>query len=750
MVTNHANHVLSDNNNNNTIESNDELNAKTSHSNDVIIYEINSYDETYDSSYGTSDSLAIGSDATDDDINHYQNIINRLSADKCRLNDEIMGLEDQVMDLMSDRESADKSFRSQLDSLRHKIEANVESIDELRQSVDTLETMNETLRHTVDQKVKQNHELVVSLRDIEEKCFLAELKLKFSEIQLSEAIKTESHLRHTLNVTEKALNSANICKYETIERLNELSMYCTDRDKHINELNLQMDSLKQRITDRDNELWFFSDVCYVNSLMKRRRITNAFDFSNLCLLPSILETQFDCFPRSVGGEQTSSSIGHELCSDTRMASNASSRSSSLLNRKKSLHKKSCDKNIPKDCVSSAMNSIDDQLYEKLSDFDHTNGDIYYEGKNNSEDMEAVVNSDDDLIDSETSSTKSSLFPSLPDVILRKLQLLRESSCSHLVRNQRIHIVAAKNKSVESLTEEEIESKFTTLSLAFKTDKFTLEQRVNLQRHQRDVSELDANNELQCLRESVRELNELMFGLDDDFALMNSRTEGVKELLTKIETQVDVVAQTNAKISSRSELYGAVKQEERMSGAFDVILIHSQNLRKESEKCRKELEKTKQLLNSMGTKKLEFESDSDNESVPLRRSIRSISTTIVPKTNLIRVRRASVSSIVPNSEKQRKTMQPKYVAPKPSYLANRSRRCSMPATSAIFRSRSGVDIETSFLEITAEEKGGSESDCGSSLVNPDSDNEQTEQISQPLSRRKSSLNEINIASINCEH
>ncbi|CAG2116336.1 unnamed protein product, partial [Medioppia subpectinata] len=42
------------------------------------------------------------------------------------------------------------------------------------------------------------------------------------------------------------------------------------------------------------------------------------------------------------------------------------------------------------------------------------------------------------------------------------------------------------------------------------------------------------------------------------------------------------------------------------------------------------------------------------------------------------------------------------------------------------------------------------DCGSSLVNPDSDNEQTEQISQPLSRRKSSLNEINIASINCEH
>ncbi|CAG2120308.1 unnamed protein product, partial [Medioppia subpectinata] len=232
--------------------------------------------------------------------------------------------------------------------------------------------------------------------------------------------------------------------------------------------------------------------------------------------------------------------------------------------------------------------------------------------------------------------------------------------------------------------------------------------------------------------------------------MNSRTEGVKELLTKIETQVDVVAQTNAKISSRSELYGAVKQEERMSGAFDVILIHSQNLKKESEKCRKELEKTKQLLNSMGTKKLEFESDSDNESVPLRRSIRSISTTIVPKTNLIRVRRASVSSIVPNSEKQRKTMQPKYVAPKPSYLANRSRRCSMPATSAIFRSRSGVDIETSFLEITAEEKGGSESDCGSSLVNPDSDNEQTEQISQPLSRRKSSLNEINIASINCEH
>lgn len=182
-----------------------------------------------------------------------------------------------------------------------------------------------------------------------------------------------------------------------------------------------------------------------------------------------------------------------------------------------------------------------------------------------------------------------------------------------------------NFSLESLTEQEVESKFTTLCLTFKTDKSTLDQRLKLHKHQRDVSELDANNELQSLRDYIEDLNQLLFSSDDSF-VSNFKSE-VKEVLHKVETQIEVIAQTNAKISSRAELFGAVKQEERVSAAFDLVLLHSENLKRAKEKERKELEKTKKLLNGH---KIDIESDSDNESVPLRRSIRSISTTVIPK------------------------------------------------------------------------------------------------------------------------
>ena len=140
--------------------------------------------------------------------------------------------------------------------------------------------------------------------------------------------------------------------------------------------------------------------------------------------------------------------------------------------------------------------------------------------------------------------------------------------------------------------------------------------------------MDAQNELRSLREYVQQLNRLISNCDD-LVLPDFRPE-LKELLHRIETQVDVVGYTNARISANSELFGAVKQEERVSSAFDVVLLYSENLIRAKEKERKELEKTKKLLNSNGQKKPDLDSDSDNESVPMRRSIRSISTTVIPK------------------------------------------------------------------------------------------------------------------------
>jgi len=65
---------------------------------------------------------------------------------------------------------------------------------------------------------------------------------------------------------------------------------------------------------------------------------------------------------------------------------------------------------------------------------------------------------------------------------------------------------------------------------------------------------------------------------------------------------------------------------------------------------------------------------------------------------------------------------------------------MPASPALYRTRAGVDTEmSSQLEITTEEKGGSESDYASSVANPESDEEQNS-LNSP-SKRKLSDEEI---------
>lgn len=172
------------------------------------------------------------------------------------------------------------------------------------------------------------------------------------------------------------------------------------------------------------------------------------------------------------------------------------------------------------------------------------------------------------------------FPSLPDVMLRKLCLLRENTTN-----------------IESLTEAEIDSKFHTLSLAFKTDKFTLEQRVKLYRHQREVIEADAKCELTNLGEYLGELNRLLFSYDSTFFAKNHLTQlkELKTMLDRVETQCRVIQSVVDKISSKAELCGAARQEERLSTAFDVILLHLENLKRSKEKDEKELDDLRRLL-----------------------------------------------------------------------------------------------------------------------------------------------------------
>ena len=53
-----------------------------------------------------------------------------------------------------------------------------------------------------------------------------------------------------------------------------------------------------------------------------------------------------------------------------------------------------------------------------------------------------------------------------------------------------------------MTDQDIENKFTSLSLAFKTDKLTLTNRLELQQRQRDISEKNIESEISQLKKDI--------------------------------------------------------------------------------------------------------------------------------------------------------------------------------------------------------------------------------------------------------
>ncbi|XP_049274106.1 uncharacterized protein LOC119401819 isoform X2 [Rhipicephalus sanguineus] len=172
---------------------------------------------------------------------------------------------------------------------------------------------------------------------------------------------------------------------------------------------------------------------------------------------------------------------------------------------------------------------------------------------------------------ETESAQGSLdgqeaFPSFSDIVLASQGLSRDSPSS------------------DQLTEEEIENKFTTLSLGFKTDRLTLTKRLELHQRHRDIAEGNIQAELNAIRDLAQTLDSLC---TDD--------ERVREVVAQIRNHVDVIQQSTDRVSSQAEVYGAVQQEERMSRAFEVMVAHVENLKRASEREHRELEEARKLL-----------------------------------------------------------------------------------------------------------------------------------------------------------
>ncbi|XP_074642699.1 uncharacterized protein LOC141899953 [Tubulanus polymorphus] len=169
--------------------------------------------------------------------------------------------------------------------------------------------------------------------------------------------------------------------------------------------------------------------------------------------------------------------------------------------------------------------------------------------------------------SETPSDKDHpVFPSLPDPVLKKLGLLGDDG-----------------ESAENLSEQELEEKFAMLSLSFKTDRLTLDQRVQLQERARDMAEQNVDKELKSVKESLKLLGQQCV-----------TSEG-REVLAKVQRHVEVLEQSTARVSSRAELHGAVQQEGRLSRAIEIMVQHVETIKQAYERKDQELEETRQLL-----------------------------------------------------------------------------------------------------------------------------------------------------------
>ncbi|XP_037551587.1 inositol 1,4,5-triphosphate receptor associated 1 [Nematolebias whitei] len=214
--------------------------------------------------------------------------------------------------------------------------------------------------------------------------------------------------------------------------------------------------------------------------------------------------------------------------------------------------------------------------------------------------------------------KSDALPNISDVMLRKLKLHRGlPGCA------------------PSLTEKEVENAFVQLSLAFRNDNYTLETRLKQAERERNLTEEDAEKELEEFKGSLKTT-----------APQWQNVEQREAYQCLVET-VAVLHRLTTRLSSRAEIVGAVRQEKRMNKATEVMMQYVENLKRTYEKDHAELMEFKKLANQNSNRCYGASGEPGDEGVP--RSSRSMSITlgkalprrrvsvaVVPKFNLLNI------------------------------------------------------------------------------------------------------------------
>lgn len=142
-------------------------------------------------------------------------------------------------------------------------------------------------------------------------------------------------------------------------------------------------------------------------------------------------------------------------------------------------------------------------------------------------------------------------------------------------------MTVNTRQVESII---VINKFSSLALAFKTDRLTLQERLDVQRRHRDQAEYNLDLETQRFRDQL--MQQLGQSDEDRHAQLKS-----------LQRQVEIFKQISQRLSSTAEVLGAVQQELRVSHAVEVMTQHVENLRHLYDREHAELEEARRVLAS---------------------------------------------------------------------------------------------------------------------------------------------------------
>ncbi|CAL8328805.1 unnamed protein product [Boreogadus saida] len=186
-------------------------------------------------------------------------------------------------------------------------------------------------------------------------------------------------------------------------------------------------------------------------------------------------------------------------------------------------------------------------------------------------------------------------------------------------------VVKEERQSHSQTDKEIEVEFQRLSLGFKCDLFTLEKRLRLEERSRDLAEENVRKEISSCQGLLQALIPLC---DDDSQSI--------EIVHRLQKNLEILIQSMTRVSSRSEMLGAIHQEHRVGRAVEVMFQHVENLKRMYTKEHTELVELRQTLmqseRSFGsqTDKADFRGKSPSSSQYYKPSVRRVSIAAIPR------------------------------------------------------------------------------------------------------------------------